>query len=150
GPASIRWPKGPARQVTVEQIGSGLKARRAHPRVDAGSGAGDGGDRDVCFLAVGRMLEAAERAAAELEAEGTATTVWDVRVVKPLDPSMIADARRHRLVVTVEDGIRVGGAGSFMADAIASLDPGRQSPPVLLLGTPPEYIPQGKPAAILP
>ena len=148
GPASIRWPKGPARQVTVEQVGSGLKARRAHPRADAGSDAGEGG-RDVCLLAVGRMLEAAERAAAELEAEGVATTVWDVRVVKPLDPSMIADARRHRLVVTVEDGIRIGGAGSFMADAIASLDPGRQSPPVLVLGTPPEYIAQGKPAAIL-
>jgi len=62
---------------------------------------------------------------------------------------MVADASRHRLVVTVEDGIRVGGAGSFMADAIASLDPGRQSPPVLVLGTPLEYIPQGKPPAIL-
>src|SRR2546429_186609 len=30
GPAAIRWPKTPARQVTVEQVGSGLKARRAH------------------------------------------------------------------------------------------------------------------------
>jgi 1-deoxy-D-xylulose-5-phosphate synthase len=145
GPASIRWSKTPARQVPVEQVGSGLSARRAYPaRAAAG-----GGGRDVCILAVGKMLEAAEAAAAQLGAEGIAATVWDVRVVKPLDPVMIADAAAHPLVVTVEDGIRVGGAGSFTADAIASLDEGRHSPPVLILGTPPEYIAQGKPAAIL-
>ena len=144
GPSAIRWPKTPAPQATVEHVGSGLSARCARTAGTAGDG-----ERDVCILAVGKMLEAAEAAAALLEAEGVATTVWDVRVVKPLDRVMIADAARHRLVVTVEDGIRIGGAGSFMADAIASLDPGRHAPPVLILGTPPEYIPQGKPAAIL-
>jgi 1-deoxy-D-xylulose-5-phosphate synthase len=76
-------------------------------------------------------------------------TVWDVRVVRPLDPAMIADAARHRLVVTVEDGIRVGGAGAYMADALAALDEGRVTPPVLVLGTPDEFIPQARPAAIL-
>ena len=146
GPAAIRWPRTPGRSVTVEEVGSGLSARCARQARDA---TGDGSRRDVCILAVGKMLEVAEAAATELDAEGIATTVWDVRVVKPLDPIMIADAANHRLVVTVEDGIRIGGAGSFMADAIASLDPGRQSPPVLILGTPPEYIPQGKAPAIL-
>ncbi|MDQ1402773.1 MAG: 1-deoxy-D-xylulose-5-phosphate synthase [Actinomycetota bacterium] len=129
GPSSVRYARGVARQVDDSQVGSGLKARKAR--------AGD----DVCLLAVGKMLEAAEGAATLLAAAGIEATVWDVRVVKPLDPALVADAARHPLVVTIEDGLRVGGAGSFMADAIASLDEGGQAPPVLVLGTPPEYIP---------
>jgi 1-deoxy-D-xylulose-5-phosphate synthase len=136
GPAAIRWPKTLSRIVPDTEVGSGLAARRTRL-----------GDGEVCILAVGKMLEAAEEAAELLEAVGTSTTVWDVRVVKPLDPLMMADASRHGLVVTVEDGIRMGGAGSFMAEAVR--DESRQSPPVLILGTPIEYIPQGKAAAIL-
>jgi 1-deoxy-D-xylulose-5-phosphate synthase len=51
-------------------------------------------------------------------------------------------------VVTAEDGVRDGGAGMAMADAIAELDEGRAAPPVLVLGTPDRYIPQAKPAQI--
>jgi len=64
---------------------------------------------------------------------------------------MVADAARHPLVITVEDGIRDGGAGAAMADAIAAdaLGDGRVGPPVRVLGTPCVYIAQGKPDAIL-
>jgi 1-deoxy-D-xylulose-5-phosphate synthase len=137
GPAAIRYPKGAARESLLDEVGSGLSARR----VVAGEG-------EVCILAVGKMLEAAEDAVAILRAAGIAPTVWDVRVVRPLDPVMIADAGRHGLVVTVEDGIRIGGAGAHLADAIADLQEGRHSPPVLILGTPAVYIPQGKPSDI--
>ena len=95
------------------------------------------------------MVEAAEEAAAKLEADGIEATVWDVRLVEPLDPEMLADAASHPLVVTAEDGVRVGGAGSHMADALAGLHPGRHCPPVLNLGTPLRYIPHGKPEGIL-
>ncbi|MCA1656406.1 MAG: 1-deoxy-D-xylulose-5-phosphate synthase, partial [Actinobacteria bacterium] len=138
GPAMVRYPKGTARLAPPGQVGSGLSARCVRE-----------GDREVCILAVGKLVEEAEQAAAILDADGVSATVWDVRVVKPLDPAMIADAARHGLVVTVEDGIRTGGAGAAMADAIAALDEGRVAPPVLVLGTPPEYIAQGKAAAIL-
>ena len=75
--------------------------------------------------------------------------MWDVRVVKPLDSAMLTDAARHSHVVTVEDGIRSGGAGSAIADALA-LAPDVPAPvPVLVLGAPDEYIPQGKPEVIL-
>jgi 1-deoxy-D-xylulose-5-phosphate synthase len=137
GPAAIRYPKGAAPDVSADQVGAGLAARRAL--------AGDG---HTCILAVGKMVEAAMEAAVLLEAEGIRPTVWDVRVVRPLDARMIADAAGNQLVVTVEDGIRVGGAGSFVADAIADLQEDRRSPPVVILGTPAAYIPQGKPAAI--
>jgi 1-deoxy-D-xylulose-5-phosphate synthase len=137
GPASIRWPKTPSPVTDDRSVGRGLKARSVRQ-----------GDGRVCILAVGKLLQAAEEAAGLLEAEGIAAAVWDVRVVKPLDADMIADAARHELVVTVEDGVRLGGAGSYLADAIRD-DGTRQSPPVLILGIPVEYVPQGKPADIL-
>jgi len=136
GPASIRWPSGAARSVPDAQVGHGLAGRRVR--------GGDGEAADACILAVGKLVEAAEEAAEKLEAEGVTTTVWDVRVVKPLDPEMIADAARHPLIVTVEDGLAVGGAGSAIA---AALPPGRRA--VLQLGTPDAFIPQAKPEAIL-
>ena len=138
GPAAVRYPRGTGRDVPADQVGSGLSARRVL-----------GGDGEVCILAVGKVVEAAEEAAAILADDGIRATVWDARVVRPLDPSMVADAADHRLVVTVEDGIRVGGAGSFVADAIADLQESRQGPPVLVLGTPPSYIAHGDQATIL-
>jgi 1-deoxy-D-xylulose-5-phosphate synthase len=137
GPASIRYARGDARHVPDDQVGTGLSARKVREGTD------------VCILAVGKMLDAAEHAAVELEERGVSVTIWDPRVIRPLDRAMIADAARHPLVVTVEDGIRIGGAGMHMADAIAELDEGRHSPPVVILGTPPEFINFGDAGAIL-
>jgi 1-deoxy-D-xylulose-5-phosphate synthase len=138
GPASVRWPRGKGRDVPSDQVGSGLSARRVQE-----------GDGEVCILAVGKMLEAAQQAASILADNDIRATVWDVRVVRPLDPTMITDAAQHGLVVTAEDGIRIGGAGTAIADAIADLRESRQGPPVLVLGTPPSYIPHGDQATIL-
>ena len=97
----------------------------------------------MCLLAVGKLAEAAEQAAVLLAEQGVDATVWGVRVAKPLDPEMLEDAARHRLVVTAEDGFRVGGVGSSVADALA----GRAR--VVTLGIPDNYVPQGKPNQIL-
>jgi len=139
GPVAIRYPKTMPRNVPAEEVGHGLQARRVR----------EGGD--VCIVSIGKMLDAAEAAAGELAGDGMAVTVWDARAVKPLDPRMIDDAARHRLVVTVEDGVREGGAGSAVADAVATaaLAAGRAGPPVRILGIPVAYIPQAKPDAIL-
>ena len=134
GPSSIRWPKTAARNVAEHEVGTGLRARRTR------TGA------DVCILSVGKMLDAAEAAADRLAATGVRVSVWDARVVTPLDPAMIADAAAHPFVVTIEDGLRAGGAGEAMRDAIQSLDPRVE---VHVLGVPTQYIPHGKPDAIL-
>ncbi len=137
GPSAVRYPKGPARQVPSDEVGSGLSARLLQR-----------GD-DVCLLAVGKMVEAAEEAARVLGQQGVSATIWDVRVVKPLDPAMIADAAGHRLVVTVEDGVRQGGAGTAIADSVGALAGGAEASTVLVLGVPDRYIAQAAPAAIL-
>ncbi|MDQ3537598.1 MAG: 1-deoxy-D-xylulose-5-phosphate synthase [Actinomycetota bacterium] len=137
GPAAVRFPKGVARDVGPHQVGEGLHARKVR----------DG--TDVCFLAVGKLLEAAEDAAEQLAGEGVSAAVWDVRVVKPADPAMLHDAARYPLVVTVEDGTRVGGAGAYLRDAVGRLDETQDTPRFLVLGTPDRYIPQAKPQRIL-
>jgi 1-deoxy-D-xylulose-5-phosphate synthase len=136
GPAAIRWSKTAAPSVEPDQVGSGRAARRVR------SG------RDICILAVGKLLTAAQAAADALAAEGIEATVWDVRVV-PLDPAMIADAAAHPVVLTAEDGIREGGVGALIADAVSRCDPSVAAPRVRVLGTPVAYIPQAKPDAIL-
>jgi 1-deoxy-D-xylulose-5-phosphate synthase len=131
GPATIRWSKTAAPSVPDDEVGSGLSARR----VRAG--------RDVCILAVGKMVAAARDAAEALAADGIDATVWDVRVV-PLDPEMLADAAEHPVVLTAEDGVREGGIGSMIADALCA-----RAPQVRVLGTPIEFIQHGKADEIL-
>jgi 1-deoxy-D-xylulose-5-phosphate synthase len=64
---------------------------------------------------------------------------------------MLADAGRHTLVVTAEDGVRHGGAGAFLVDAMATAteSQGRRGPVTRILGIPREFIAQGKPDQIL-
>ena len=95
------------------------------------------------------MVEAAEDAALLLEEQGVHATVWDARVVKPLDPTMICDAANHPVVVTVEDGVRSGGAGAAIVDAVGELQDGVRPRRMTVLGTPDNYIAQAKPAQIL-
>ena len=138
GPSVVRFPKTPAPWVAPGAVGEGLSARK----VRSGSGS-------VCVLAVGKMVTVAEAAATLLEAEGVELTVWDPRVVSDPDPAMVADALGHDIVVTVEDGIRQGGAGMFLADAIRAAVPLGEAPPVVTLGIPRAYLAQGKPDRIL-
>jgi 1-deoxy-D-xylulose-5-phosphate synthase len=145
GPIAIRWPGTTARMVGEHEIGHGLAARRAVALADHA-------EPELCLIGVGPLLEACEQVAARLAADGIGVTVWDPRAVKPLDPELITDAARHRLVVTVEDGIAVGGVGATVADQVsaAALAAGADRPPyVRTLGIPDHYIPQGKPEAIL-
>jgi 1-deoxy-D-xylulose-5-phosphate synthase len=145
GPAVIRFPKTmPPDDTEVDDVGSGLLARKVR------SG------RDVCLLSVGKMLAAARAAADALAAEGVEATVWDVRVAKPLDDGMLDDAFAHPAVVTLEDGYREGGIGAAIAGRLAERacrpevrQAGGRTPRLSVLGVPVQFIPHGKPDAIL-
>ncbi len=136
GPVALRWPKTPARHVPAGQVGKGRNGRR----IREGS--------DVCILAVGKLVEAAEEAAELLEARDLHATVWDVRTVPP-DARMLADARRHPLVVTAEDGIAEGGVGALLVAALGRMETSTPVPSTVALGTPTAYLPHGKPADML-
>jgi len=138
GPVAIRYPKGQARQVPNDQVGSGVQARRLRE-----------GDGRVCILAIGKLVGNADRAAQLLAEDGVEVTVWDVRCCAPLDAAMIQDAARHALVVTCEDGVRDGGVGMTMADRIHHACGTDPLPHVEVLGVPTRFIPTAKPDRIL-
>lgn len=134
GPVAIRWPRTSARMVGEHEVGFGLRARK----ITSGEG--------ICVLAVGKMVEAAEAAVAELAADGLNITLFDVRCIKPLDQEMLADAAEHHVVVTVEDGLAAGGVGSMIGAELATAD---NPPRVRVLGLPDTYIRHGDPDVLL-
>ncbi|HMS88274.1 MAG TPA: 1-deoxy-D-xylulose-5-phosphate synthase [Acidimicrobiales bacterium] len=138
GPAALRWAKTPAREVADHEVGHGLSARQAR----------HGGD--VCLVGVGKMLGTCLDAADLLAANGIEATVWDPRVVKPLDPALLDHAATFGHVITVEDGLADGGIGASIARELSDRCRARPTEPrVTVLGTPTAYIAQGKADAIL-
>jgi 1-deoxy-D-xylulose-5-phosphate synthase len=142
GPVAIRYPKGLARNVAENDIGSGLQARKLV----------DGTTKRVCILAIGKLVGAALEAAETLKASNIDLTVWDVRSCAPLDPTMIADAMQHDIVITAEDGIRDGGIGMSIESTIndeSRTSSGHKRPIVHMLGVPTTFVPTAKPQVIL-
>ncbi|MGA2529868.1 MAG: 1-deoxy-D-xylulose-5-phosphate synthase [Acidimicrobiales bacterium] len=139
GPSLLRYPKTPS-PGPLAKPGTGLKARRLRT-----------GTGEVVLVGIGKMSRAVLGAAGELFNDGIETDVFDARVVRPADPAMLEAMARARLVVTAEDGLTHGGAGSYLlgeADRLAdsmSLPGPRQ----VVLGVPTGYVPHAKPDAIL-
>ena len=135
----IRLPKTPS-PGPLAKPGTGLKARRLRK-----------GTGEVVLVGIGKMTRAVLAAAEELFNDGIETDVFDARVVRPADPEMIEAIARSSLVVTVEDGLAHGGAGSYLvgeADRVA--DAGALAGPhQVVLGVPTRFIPHAKPDVIL-
>ncbi len=138
GPVAIRYPKGLARVVGEHEVGSGLQARKLR----------NSSVPNVCILAIGKMVGAADQAAEILASRGIEVTLWDVRCCVPADEMMIADASKHCVVVTIEDGIRDGGVGMMLADLVTNAE-GSVHPRIEVLGLPTRFTLQAKPDAIL-
>jgi 1-deoxy-D-xylulose-5-phosphate synthase len=70
-------------------------------------------------------------------------TVADARFAKPLDAGLLAQlAAEHDLVVTVEEGVLMGGFGSAVWE---SLSEGGAAPRILRVGLPDRYVTHGAP-----
>jgi 1-deoxy-D-xylulose-5-phosphate synthase len=132
-PAAVRYPRGSGPGVTVERDMRALPIGRGEIRREAG-----GSNSKVALLAFGSMLQPALKAAETLDA-----TVANMRFVKPLDEALALDlARRHDLVVTVEENAIAGGAGSAVLE---TLERHAVTTPVLQLGLPDRFVDQGDP-----
>jgi len=101
-PTVLRFPKG--------AVGPDIDAER---RTDDGVDILREAERkDVLLVTVGPMAELGLKVADRLAAQGIGATVVDPRWVVPVPASVISLAAEHRIVVTIEDGIRVGGIGT--------------------------------------
>lgn len=68
--------------------------------------------KDVLIVAIGSMAKTALDTAELLMAQGIGCTVIDPRWVVPVPLTVLSEAADHRLVVTIEDGVKVGGIGT--------------------------------------
>jgi transketolase len=96
---------------------------------------------DVCIVASGMMLPAALAAARALVENGVSAAVLNVPVIKPLDSAtVVAVARRSRLVIAAENHTVVGGLGSAVAEALAEAGVGA---PLRRIGIPDTFAEAG-------
>jgi 1-deoxy-D-xylulose-5-phosphate synthase len=101
-PTVVRYPKG--------EVGESIEAiERTDDGVDV---LARDGDEDVLLIGIGPFARTALDVAERLRAQGIGATVIDPRWVVPVADSIVDLAARHRLVITIEDGIRVGGIGT--------------------------------------
>ncbi|MGT3281625.1 1-deoxy-D-xylulose-5-phosphate synthase [Yersinia enterocolitica] len=127
GPAAVRYPRGNGTGAVLEPlaiipIGKGIVRREGEK---------------VAILCFGTLLTQAQIVADNLNA-----TLVDMRFVKPLDEELVLElAASHQILVTVEENAIMGGAGSGVNELLMAK---RQLVPVLNLGLPDHFVPQGE------
>jgi 1-deoxy-D-xylulose-5-phosphate synthase len=128
GPAVVRYPRGTGPGAAVVARMSAVPVGRAEMRREGGSG--------LALVVFGTLLDSANRAAQRLDA-----TLVNMRFVKPLDRELLHElAGRQRALVTIEENAVAGGAGSAVAEVLATC---ARSVRLLQLGIPDRYIAHG-------
>jgi 1-deoxy-D-xylulose-5-phosphate synthase len=133
GPTAVRYPRG---------SGPGVVPEREMQQLPLGKGVVRRHGKKVAILAFGSMVGPALEAAERLDA-----TVADMRFVKPLDDALVQElAESHELIVTVEENVVMGGAGSACLEVLSRLGLTTQT---LQLGLPDENVEHGDPNLLL-
>ena len=108
-PVAVRYPRGTGPGVAVQDAMRALPLGRGVVLREGRSG--------LALLAFGSLVASAERIGAELDA-----TVVNMRYVKPMDEELIARvAARHPHIITLEENVVAGGAGSAVGEVLAAL-----------------------------
>ncbi len=133
GPSAVRYPRGVGIGVPVESKLSSLPIGKAELRRQG---------QKVALLVFGTLLTTALKAAEMLDA-----SVVNMRFVKPLDTEIIMQmAEQHDLLVTIEENIIMGGAGSAVNEYLQAQG---QLIQVLNLGLPDKFLEHGNTDTLL-
>ncbi len=137
GPAAVRYPRGSGPGVAEKSEMYALAIGKAEIRRQiTGKARPTGKTRYVAILAFGTMVAPAVEAGAVLDA-----TVVNMRFIKPLDQQLILSmADTHALIVTVEENVVMGGAGSAISECLAQ---NHRHVAVMTLGIPDQHLEQG-------
>jgi 1-deoxy-D-xylulose-5-phosphate synthase len=140
GPVAIRYPRG-------EGVGVPLPA---HPKlIEIGMGEILREGEGVAIVGYGTGVGKALGAADLLAERGLDVTVADARFAKPLDAGLLAQlAAEHELLVTVEEGMLMGGFGSAVWECLSESRAGAGGVPILRIGLPDRYVTHGAPALL--
>ncbi|MRH77310.1 1-deoxy-D-xylulose-5-phosphate synthase [Spiribacter sp. C176] len=128
GPSSVRYPRGRGPGVTPDDNLETLPIGKAEIRRKG---------KETVLFAFGTMVEVAEAVGAEIDA-----TVVNMRFVKPLDQDCIEMlAQQHNHVITLEENMIAGGAGSAVIEFMTAAGIMR---PTLQIGLPDNFIDHGE------
>ena len=140
-PSAVRYPRGAGMGVDAGRALDVLPVGKAEVLLKAGKA--QSGQPRVAFLAFGSMVGPCLQAANQFNA-----TVVNMRFIKPLDTALVVElAQDHDLLVTVEEHVVMGGAGSACAEALSAAS-GPQTA-LLQLGLPDRFIDHGDHAKLL-
>ena len=129
GPAAVRYPRGTGTGAFYDKNHDDIKIGKSLTVVDSDQ-------KDVVILSFGTVLDDAIQSGKKFNAR-----VVDMRFVKPLDHNLIEEiSKDYKLIVTIEDNVIAGGAGSAVNEYLLSLNTNAR---VLNLGLPDEFIEHG-------
>ena len=129
GPAAVRYPRGTGTGAFYDKNHDDIKIGKSLTVVDSDQ-------KDVVILSFGTVLDDAIQSGKKFNAR-----VVDMRFVKPLDHDLIKEiSKDYKLIVTIEDNVIAGGAGSAVNEYLLSLNTNAR---VLNLGLPDEFIEHG-------
>ena len=138
GPIALRYPRG-------EGVGVALPEEAAALEIGTGEILREG--ERVAIVGYGTGVQKGLEAADLLGERGMNVTVADARFAKPIDVGLMAQlAAEHDLLVTVEEGVLMGGFGSAVWETLS--ETGAVSPRILRVGLPDRYVTHGKPALL--
>ena len=106
GPAAIRYPRGTGPNIQVEKNLETLEIGKSNLVINK--------DSEIIILNFGALMEASKSVAEKLDC-----SLADMRFVKPLDTEFLKKIHDKKLIVTIEDGSRYGGAGSAVQEWFA-------------------------------
>ena len=129
GPAAVRYPRGSGRGIAYQKSEETIEIGKSKTILESEI-------TEVVILSFGSLLDSAIEAGKEMKAK-----VVDMRFVKPIDNNLINEiSDKFKLVVTLEDNVIAGGAGSAVNEKLLELN---SSSKVLNLGLPDGFIEHG-------
>ena len=132
-PCTVRYPRG---------TGPGTPLDKTLNDIPIGKGEIRRRGKAVALLAFGTMLAPALEAAEVLDA-----TVANMRFVKPIDRELILElSREHSLLVSIEENVSIGGAGSEVARVLENT---RSATAFVRIGLPDRFIEHGDQTRLL-
>ncbi len=133
GPFAIRYPRGAA---------TGMTLRPGFRALEIGKGRTVADGTDLAFLTYGAIGRYVAEARERLRAHGVDAAHYDLRFCKPLDEALLTEVfATFDKVITVEDGVVTGGAGTAVLEWLADRDLPQAK--VLRLGLPDHFVEHG-------
>ena len=132
-PSAVRYPRGCGPGISIEESLTPIEIGKSRVMLQG---------KQIAILAFGSMVGSAVEVGKNINA-----TVIDMRFVKPLDEQIISHlSESHELIVTIEENVAKGGAGSAVNEYLSSIHSNCQT---LILGLPDSFVEHGDTSLLL-